>query len=248
MPSYCKAADKWGKCTDCVKGYHLDCGKCVIDVVISQPVVDGCIQYGYIDQSKKWLSVWSSGCKYVCKVCDCDYYLTCNYTCALLPKYCKSADIYGNCTDCVKGYSLDCGKCVVDDHCSEYGWIDSANKWYTQFVKGCEKVCKCCEKGYTLNAENKCIKLPAFCEKVDCDGKCIDCCEGYKLCDGICIVDDHCAEYGWIDAGKKWYTQFVKGCQKVCKCCEKGYELCDGKCVEKTVKKDSRYSTIKGKN
>lgn len=176
MPPYCTAADKWGNCTCCQKGYHLDCGKCVKDACEPVVYVDHCIQYGYLDNSSKWLSVWSCGCKKVCKVCDCDYYLTCNYTCAPLPKHCKSADIYGNCTCCEKGYHLDCGKCVADpDNCAEYGWIDSASKWYASETKGCQKVCKCCNKGYYLDCNHKCVKLPVHCKEVDSKGKCKKC-------------------------------------------------------------------------
>lgn len=236
LPPYCTAADKWGNCTCCQKGYHLDCGKCVKDTACEPiVVVDHCIQYGYLDSSSKWLSVWSCGCKKVCKVCDCDYYLTCNYTCAPLPKNCKSADIYGNCTDCVKGYHVECGKCVADpdDHCAVYGWIDSASKWYTSETKGCQKVCKCCDKGYYLDCNHKCVKLPAHCNEVDSKGKCTKCCDGFILDCGKCVVDDHCEVYGWVDAANKWYNSETKGCKKVCKCCDKGYYLnCDNKCVK----------------
>lgn len=59
------------------------------------------------------MSMWSSGCKKVCKVCDCDYYLTEKYTCALLPAYCKSADKYGSCVGCIRGYYLNGDKVCV---------------------------------------------------------------------------------------------------------------------------------------
>ncbi len=51
--------------------------------------------------------------------------------------------------------------------------------------------------------------------------------KGYHLDNGQCVkdCDDHCAEYGYLDAGKKWYSIWAKGCQKVCKCCDPGYYL-----------------------
>ena len=36
-------------------------------------------------------------------------------------------------------------------------------------------------------------------------------------------TDDHCAEYGYVDAKGKWYTKFVAGYKKVCKKCDEGY-------------------------
>ena len=26
------------------------------------------------------------------------------------------------------------------------------------------------------------------------------------------VVDDHCAEYGYMDEGKKWYLTYFPGC------------------------------------
>lgn len=89
LPPYCTAADKWGNCTCCEKGYKLDCGKCIKEVIISEPVVDHCVLYGYVDKSGKWFSVWSSECKKVCKACEKGYYLDCDYKCVKLPDHCK---------------------------------------------------------------------------------------------------------------------------------------------------------------
>jgi len=83
---------------------------------------------------------------------------------------------------------------VSVDHCIQYGYIDSANKWYTQYSAGCKKVCKACEYGFYLTCNYTCVALPANCEAADIYGNCIDCCEGYDLKNGKCIVqDDHCA-------------------------------------------------------
>ena len=223
LPENCEKADKYGKCIECCKGYVFKGDKCVVD--------DHCEEYGWIDAGNKWYTYEVKGCKKVCKCCEKGYYLDCDYKCVKLPDYCEKADKYGKCIECCKGYKLDDGVCKVDDHCEVYGWIDAGKKWSDIWVKGCEKVCKCCEKGYYLDCDYKCVKLPDYCEKADKYGKCIECCKGYKLDDGVCIVDDHCEEYGWLDAGKKWQKTYVKGCLKVCKCCEKGYYLdSDYKC------------------
>ena len=234
LPAYCKSADKWGNCTSCEKGYKVDCGKCVKEVIVSEPV-DYCDEYGWIDSAKKWYTYEVKGCKKVCKSCIKGYYLNSNYECVKLPKHCKEVDSKGKCIKCSHGYELDksCVCVKIDDHCAEYVWMDSNKKVYTQWFKGCKEVCKCCDKGYYLDSDYKCVKLPENCEKVDKTGKCIECCKGYIFKGGKCVVDDHCEEYGWVDAGNKWYNYETKDCKKVCKCCEKGYYLdCDYKCVK----------------
>ncbi len=163
------------------------------------------------------MSKWASGCKKVCKKCECDYYLTCDYTCVALPANCEAADIYGKCTDCEDGYHIEAGKCVKDDdHCAEYGYIDSGKKWYSAFVNGCRKVCKCCDAGFYLNCDYKCIKLPSNCKAADEDGDCTSCIAGYHVESGACVKDcDHCAEY----------STWSKGCKQICKSCDRGYYL-----------------------
>lgn len=101
VSDYCKTWDDCtGKCTSCYPGYPDPVnGVCSNIPVGSTPNVtdDHCAKYGYVDGSWKLINKYYDGCKKVCVECDCDYYLTCNYTCVLLPAYCKSADEYGNC-------------------------------------------------------------------------------------------------------------------------------------------------------
>lgn len=84
-----------------------------------------------MDANKKIYYSAVAGCNKVCIECDCGFYLNCDNKCVALPPYCTAADKWGNCTDCIKGYHIDCGKCVVDvvkapviDHCIQYGYID----------------------------------------------------------------------------------------------------------------------------
>lgn len=125
--------------------------------------------------------------KKVCKCCEKGYYLDCDYKCVKLPDYCEKANKYGECTECCKGYKLIEGVCKVDDHCEEYGWLDAGKKWQKTYVKGCLKVCKCCEKGFYLDCDNKCQPLPCHCEEAYTDGSCKCCEKGYELCDGKCV-------------------------------------------------------------
>jgi len=39
----------------------------------------------------------------------------------------------------------------VDDHCTEYGYVDSIGKYYAKSFRGCKIVFKTCDKGYGLN-------------------------------------------------------------------------------------------------
>lgn len=70
----------------------------------------------------------------------------------------------------------------VDKYCAEYCWMDSHKKVYAEWFKGCVKVCKCCVKGYYLDCDNICVKLPKHCEEAYPDGTCKCCKKGYELC------------------------------------------------------------------
>ena len=63
-----------------------------------------CVQFGFIDSTKKKLKLRNEGCKRVCKECDEGYYLDKDYLCVALPKNCKAADSQGKCTSCDYGY------------------------------------------------------------------------------------------------------------------------------------------------
>lgn len=53
---------------------------------------------------------------------------------------------------------------VNSDNCAEYQYIDKNGKTYDQDCSGCKKVCKKCDKGYYLDDNYKCKKLPDYCE------------------------------------------------------------------------------------
>lgn len=151
LPDYCKAADVYGKCTECASGYKLNNGKCEKIVAIPPPA-DNCAEYGYVDAKGKYYAKWTLGCKKVCIKCKTGYYINVNHTCSALSANCNAADIYGKCTECASGYKVDSnGMCQAvtvgegDDHCAVYGYVDVKGKWFTKWVAGCKKVCKECK-------------------------------------------------------------------------------------------------------
>lgn len=130
VSDFCNTWDNCtGLCLTCYRGYGDPVnGVCPSSVAT---VNDHCAKYGYMDANKKIYNSFVAGCNKFCIECEYGFYLDCDYKCVVLPQYCKAADKWGNCTSCVKGYHLDCGKCVIDvvetpvvDHCIQYGYID----------------------------------------------------------------------------------------------------------------------------
>ena len=77
MTANCNAANVYGKCTECAKGYKVSkTGTCDKIVVAVPPiVVDNCAVYGYIDAKGKWWARSVEGCRKACKVCKEGYEL-----------------------------------------------------------------------------------------------------------------------------------------------------------------------------
>lgn len=67
------------------------------------------------------------------------------------------------------------------DHCVEYCYLDKKGNLYDSDCGGCKKVCKKCEKGYYLDDNYKCKKMPDYCDECDKYGKCKSCVKGYYL-------------------------------------------------------------------
>ena len=54
---------------------------------------------------------------------------------------------------------------------------------------GCKKICKRCDEGFYLTSDFTCVELATGCESANADGTCTCCSKGYKLVDGICVVE-----------------------------------------------------------
>lgn len=77
-----------------------------------------------------------------------------------------------------------------------------------------------------MNYNYTCIALSEYCTAADQYGACTSCESGYHVENGACVQDDdHCAEYGYLDNSRRWWSSWTKDCQKVCKCCDPNYYL-----------------------
>jgi hypothetical protein len=196
---------------------------------------DYCAKYGYVDAKGKWFNKWVVGCEKVCKECVDGYYLTADYECVALPRYCTEVDAHGMCTACETGYEVSkTGKCVKIvvtlpsvDNCAEYVYVDVKGKMYSKWIYGCKKVCKVCKYGYEL-VDGECVPCEEevsvgddnpFCIERNADGDCCKCAfRTYLNKEGICTpVSDYC---------ETWNQK-----TGACTCCYDGYMLVKGDCV-----------------
>lgn len=90
-----------------------------------------------------------------CIKCSYHYYMNSNGQCTAVSDWCKTwDDKTGACTSCFAGYGDPvngvCSSTPIDngtvsggndDHCAQYGYVDSKNIHYTSYVNGCKKVC-----------------------------------------------------------------------------------------------------------
>jgi hypothetical protein len=87
--------------------------------------------------------------------------------------------------------------------------------------------CMHCSFRCYMGKNGRCQPVSDFCQTWDdCTGLCNSCYPGYPASvNGICssnpagkppVVDDHCADYGYVDGGWKLQSKYFDGCKKVC--------------------------------
>lgn len=89
LPPNCQQVSVNGRCTRCINGFFLPNNNTGI-----------CLKYDlncltYDDNSL------------LCATCNAGYYLNYQFVCIILPRFCAQSDRFGNCTQCLSGYTLN---------------------------------------------------------------------------------------------------------------------------------------------
>ena len=148
-----------------------------------------CTRPCYFNGSSYAYTYKNSGCKVpcpencttcssgVCSVCRSGYYLSDDNTCQ------KEKSCTSNCSDCNKTTGV-CSVCRSGYYLSDDNTCQK-EKSCTSNCSDCNKttgVCSVCRSGYYLSG-NGCISCP---KNATCDGKSINCNDGYTETNGIC--------------------------------------------------------------
>ena len=81
--------------------------------------------------------------------------------------------------------------------------------------------CQACQTGYSLDANNRCVRQIAYCQKLSQDKlSCVQCQQGYTLLSGACYLTlPNCN------------TMVLSNGNPLCSSCATGYRLNSGRCV-----------------
>jgi hypothetical protein len=163
-------------CTVCKKTFYLKNGQC-------NPYPPFCISYSNIcTQCQSNFQLVNGNCvdpncqtinpiTRACQICVVNYKLNAGGVCKFMDPNCQQFDSNGDCSLCLKGYSVKSSLqyCVYQDlNCLTFDNI-SGN-------------CIMCKPFFAYNSQVQlCVPLPNNCQAADLSGRCSNCMSGYNL-------------------------------------------------------------------